>query len=165
MRRVIPALMVATLTLTACGGFRDSNFNPRNWFGRSTSVPVAVEERNALIPARSGIARPEVVYRGTRVDQVTDLAIERTPGGALVRATGVATRQGAYDVRLVPLGSPDNGVLSYELQVLYPRERTLQGPEQSRTVTVANALTDQQLDGVRTIRVIGARNERTSTRR
>lgn len=165
MRRVIPALLVATLTLSACGGFRESNFNPRNWFGGSRSEPVAADAKNALIPPKSGISRPDFVYQGQNVDQVTELALERIPGGAMIRASGVARRQGAYDVRLVPQGAPDAGVLTYDLQVLYPRNRTSQGPAQSRTVTVALALTDQQLDGVRTVRVVGLQNQQTSTRR
>lgn len=165
MRRVIPALMVAILTLSACGSWRDAGANPRNWFGRSTAAPVAVDAKDALLPKRSGLERAAPVYQGTRVDQIAALAVERVPGGALIRATGIATRQGAYDVRLIPLGAPDKGVLSYDLQVVYPRDRTLQGPEQSRRVTVALALTDQQLTGVRSIRVIGARNQQTVARR
>ncbi len=165
MRRVIPALLVATLTLSACGGFRDSSLNPRNWFGRSQSEPVATDAKNALIPPKSSLNRPELGYQGQPVDQVTALALERVPGGAVIRASGVARRQGAYDVRLIPMGKPEKGVLSYELQVLYPRDATLQGPAQSRTVTAALALTDQQLDGVRTVRVVGQQNQQTSTRR
>lgn len=165
MRRVIPALLVATLTLSACGGFRDSPVNPRNWFGGSKSGPVTPSAKDALIPPRSALARPEIGYQGTPVEQVAELSIERIPGGAMIRATGIANRQGAYDVRLVPQGAADKGVLSYELQALYPRNATEQGAEASRRVIVALALTDQELDGVRNIRVIGRQNQQTSTRR
>ncbi len=164
MRRMIPALMVATLTLTACGGFRDSAANPRNWFGRSTAAPVVPDARDALLPEKSALSRPEVGYQGQRVEQVSELSLERIPGGAMIRAAGIAERQGAYDVRLVPQGGPDKGVQTYEMQVQYPPRATSQGPAQTRVVTAALAMTEQQLEGVRTVRVVGLRNQRTSSR-
>ena len=163
MRRVIPALLVATLTLSGCGMVRDSWVNPMNWFGRSEAVPV--EGRNPLIPETNRLTgNKDRPYGGVPVEKITDVAVERVPGGALIRVTGVASRQGAWDVRLVARGAPEKGVLSYDLMAVYPSKTTLRGPEQARTVTAALRLTDQQLDGVRQIRALGETNARASRR-
>jgi hypothetical protein len=51
------------------------------------------------------------------------------------------------------------------LEALYPGNKTVRGAEQARTVTAALALTEQQMEGVKTIRVIGETNARSSSRR
>lgn len=165
MRRVIPALLVATLTLSGCGAVRDSWVNPMNWFGRSRAEAPPAEGVNPLIPQRSKMSRPVAVYGGVPVESISELTAERTPGGAMIRVTGVATREGAYDVRLIPLGAPEKGVLSYSLNVVYPNKKTDRAGAPARTVTAAIALTDQQLDGVKTIRVVGETNARSVKRR
>ena len=164
MRLVISALLASTITLTACGSVRDSRFNPFNWFGASRSEVVQTGTTNPLIPQKSPMMRrKEIPYQGQLIDQISDLVIERVTGGALIRATGMASVQGAYDVRLVASEEGvQKGVLSFELTTLLPAKPKRQGPEQSRRVTVAVFVTDQQLEGVRTIRVQGARNARTS---
>lgn len=194
MRFTPVALILAMLVLTACGGsLRDSRLNPANWFGRSTSVETEpgtvrtadgrVEEVNPLIGARKQsqlIASnrkvtnttgsifdrdKEEIYEGTLIDQVTDLAVERTSTGAIVRATGLTTRQGAYDVRLLPTGDgkPVDGVLTYEFLAMQPIN-TAQGPEHTRRIQAAQPLTSAELDEIRSIRVIAKRNTRSSTR-
>jgi len=194
MRFTPVALILARLVLTACGGgLRDSRLNPANWFGRSTSVETEpgtvrtadgqIEEVNPLIGARKQsqliasnrkVTHPTVrifdrdkdeVYLGPLIDQVTDLAVERTSTGAIVRATGVTSRQGAYDVRLIPLGEgkPVDGVLSYEFLAMQPIN-TAQGPEHTRRIQAAQPLTNIELEEIRSIRVIAKRNTRASTR-
>ena len=171
MRFSLLALTAAAMLLTACGGMRESRMNPANWFGRSTSTAVEpgmvvtadgqVEEVNPLIGERkqsqisskkarraqagaftSIFDREEGPYAGTLVDQVTDLNIERTATGAIVRVTGTSARQGAFDVRLVPTneGVPIDGVLTYELRALQPLN-TLQGPPRSRVIKAGAPLT------------------------
>ncbi|MEP1944260.1 MAG: hypothetical protein ABJJ03_14260, partial [Sulfitobacter sp.] len=101
MRISLTGLLVASLALGACGVVRDSALNPGNWFGRSTAEPIeAVADKpiNPLIPQTSSIfARQtddEKTYVGKPFDEIVDLTVERTIGGAIIRATGRADRQG-----------------------------------------------------------------------
>ena len=174
MRIPLSVLLVASLTLGACGAVRDSAFNPANWFGRSTSEAVTDSEGkpvNPLIPSSNGLfaglRAEEADYAGKPFDQITDLAVERVPGGAIIRATGLADRQGIYSVRLTPLTedeSPVNGVLTYRLEGVRPDANTPVGAPATREVTAARKVTDQILVGVRTIRVEGVRNARVARR-
>ncbi|GAB4296685.1 MAG: hypothetical protein Kow0058_13770 [Roseovarius sp.] len=193
MRFSLSALLIAAMLLSACGGFRESRLNPANWFGRSTSAPTEpgtvrtadgrVEEVNPLIGARkqsqliaanrkvrnnSGSIfdrSKDEVYLGTPVEQVTDLVVERTSTGAIVRASGLSSRQGAFDVRLVATGDgkPVDGVMSYELLAMQPIN-TAQGPANTRRIEAAVALSNAELEDIRTIRVIAKRNTRQTRR-
>ena len=171
MRRPLSALVIAATVLTACGTVRDSRLNPFNWFGGSREVAVEADAgpRNPLMPSRNRLlAREDEVYAGVPIDTVTGLEIERTLSGAILRATGVARQQGPYDVRLTPQqpdGVPVEGVLSYSFDVVYPRTPRPVGTERSRRVVAAVSLTHDELEGVRVIRVLGARNARESRRR
>ncbi|THD73501.1 hypothetical protein E7681_12485 [Thalassobius vesicularis] len=165
MRIPLSALLISTLVLAGCGS---SRWNPVNWFGGGRSEPVAVEGTNPLIPRKSGsiFRRGETPYTGQLVDKVTGLKVERVPGGAVVRVTGVARLQGQYDVKLISptKKKPEKGVLTFELRAELPAGRQAQGTEWTRTLTVATFLTDNELFGVGTIRVVGATNAMTSRR-
>lgn len=170
MRKSLAGLVILSMTLSACGGWRDSRVNPSNWFGNSRSEPVAenAAQTNPLIPENTSIFRRravEEVYEGTPVDQITALSVERTSSGAIIRVEGLTLRQGAYDVRLTSDtdGQPVNGVLELSLKALQPDD-TPQGPDRTRTVTVGRALSESDLAEITTIRVIGARNVMTSGR-
>ncbi|WP_375256927.1 hypothetical protein [Citreimonas sp.] len=163
MVRTVAGAVVAAMVLGGCAGLRESRVNPFNWFGRAEPVAVATdatEAANPLIPRRrASIFRCDepVVYAGQPVMRIEDLAVERRPGGAIVRATGVAERLGPWAVRLVPVADlPEAGVLSFELRArLQPAPV---GTELARTLTAAVDLSDQQLAGVTQIRVVGATN-------
>ena len=175
MRSLTLLLLVTTLTLSACS----TRLNPFNWFGRGQSEPVQVPreeaERNPLIPDQErvrlnlfGLRDADAEYPGGPIDQVSDLVIERVPGGAIIRATGLADYQGAFGVRLHPDNDdevPEDGVLTYRLEVIRPQGARVGGPERVRTVTAARHVTDNQLAGVSTIRVVGLRNAQSSRRR
>ncbi|WP_425098294.1 hypothetical protein [Tropicibacter sp. S64] len=167
MKRSLSVLVLSALVLTSCGSIRDSRFNPFNWFGRSTSQPVAAEGAvNPLIPRRRvSIFRdngPEV-YRGSLIGEVTELVINRRPGGAIIEATGITDRQGPFELRLVKVDAEsDADTLTYEFRALQLQRRV--GTELSRTYTAALFLTDQDLTGIREIRVKGLRNVRSSRR-
>ncbi len=172
MRKSLAGLVILSLTLSACGGWRDSRVNPSNWFGNSRSEPVAqpqsAAQTNPLIPEQTSLFRRRAVdevYEGTPVDQITALAVERTSSGAIIRVEGVTLRQGAYDVRLTSetQGEPVNGVLELTLAAVQP-DTTPQGPEQTRTVTIGRALSENDLSEITTVRVIGARNVMTTGR-
>jgi len=175
MRISISVLLAASLTLGACGVVRQSALNPVNWFGRSTSVAVAPTEDakpvNPLIPTKSGLfARSRArnaIYIGEPFDQITDLTVERISGGAIIRATGLADRQGIYSVQLTPANedeTPVDGVLTYRLEGIEPLANTAVGGPATREVTAARKVTSQMLRGVRSIRVEGVRNARVTRR-
>ena len=168
MKKTIGLLLIATLTLSACGRVRDSAINPFNWFGGSETVETTAEEVNPLIPQEreSLLRRPEAAYAGTLVADLTTLKIERVAGGAIIRVKGIASTQGAFDVRMEPENEdqePVKGVLTYTLLAVQP-PGFRQGPAQSREITAAVFRTDQELANVRTIRVVGA-NKTLQSRR
>ncbi|MCF3594372.1 hypothetical protein LZG00_10195 [Rhodobacteraceae bacterium LMO-12] len=165
MRKSLLALLVATMTLSACGSIRDSAVNPFNWFGRSRAEAAPQGTTNALIPKRSGIfaRRAPGPYAGIPVATIKDLAVDRAAGGAIIRVTGVAAQQGPYEVQLVKDEDAADGTLSYTLKALRTPTR-LVGPETSREVVAAQFVTDGDLAGIRTIRVNGAQNARSTSR-
>ena len=172
MRKTLTLLLAATLVLSACATVRDSRVNPFNWFGQSRSEPIAqAENTNPLIPRSGGLfsrgSAEEEVYVGRPFEQVTNLTIERVPGGAIVRATGLAARQGYYAVQLTPENEaeePEDGVLTYRLEGVRPPNRTAVGAQPTREVIAARRLSDQQLRGVRQIRVEGQLNAQVARR-
>lgn len=172
MHKSLTVLLMAGFVLTSCG-WSDSGVNPKNWFGSSKEVPADAEavEINPLIPQKrnSILSKKEVpVDIGVPIAQIAQLRIERTSSGAIIHATGIGAREGAYNARLVP-DDPDeiaeNGILSYTLRVYYPASTTALGTERTRRVDVARSLSNQTMDGVRSIRVSGTDNARESRRR
>lgn len=172
MRTLVTMMVISTLLLTACG--RDSRANPRNWFGSSKverpARTTADTTTNPLIPEKSNsIFRRRAdgeIYKGTPIHAVSDVTIEPSAGGAIVKATGIALRQGVFDVRLRPVnkGEPVDGVLTYTLEAVQP-VNTPQGPVQTRTVNAGQFVSTQTLDEVSAIRVIAASNSHLASRR
>lgn len=167
MRKSFGLLLVSTLVLTSCGSVRESRLNPFNWFGRAERVEVAEKEINPLIPQKreSIFDREEEEYAGTPVSIVNELHIERVSDGALIRVKATARAQGAFDVVLKPENDdelPVDGVLTYQILALQPAGA--QGTVRSREINVARFRTDQELAGVRTIRVIATENTLQSRR-
>ncbi|MCG6903970.1 MAG: hypothetical protein LJE68_14945 [Rhodobacter sp.] len=144
--RIILALMVVG-TLANCSRVAESRLNPFNWFGRS--------ERTQVVVASNPNADPRKL-----VAQIITLRVEKVPGGAIVRATGLPTRQGYYDGELLPVVAENapEGVLSYEFRISPPLEQTRVSTQQSREVVVALFVSEQSLAGVRQIRVSAASN-------
>ncbi len=158
MKKPLIAALVAVLVVGACG---KSRLNPLNWFGPSERVAVnkpAVDPQTG-VPLAKPDARPLVA-------QVTALAVERTAGGAILRATGLPPRQGYWDAALLPEtdGQPVKGVLSFRFVILPPTSPSGVSTPQSREVVVARRLSDAQLQGVRAITVIGEQDTRTVRR-
>lgn len=167
MKRAVGVLILSALVLTSCGTIRDSRLNPLNWFGRGVSEAVAVDgEVNPLIPRRRASifrAEQDSAYTGQPIGQVAELLVERRPGGAVIRATGVADRQGPWEVRLVKdEAASDGDTLTYVMRA-YQQPGGV-GSDLSRTVTAAVWVTDADLLGIRTVRVVGARNAQVSRR-
>lgn len=169
MVRTVTLLVAASLVLASCGVIRDSRLNPFNWFGRSSEVPVqqSGEEVNPLIPERSlllgGSRNNADIDLTTPIAEITALRVERVPGGAIIRVEGRDTRQGAFNVEIVPANEeelPTDGVLLYTLERQLPIAAQPVGPAQTREVVAARHVTDQTLIGVRRIRVEAAQNAR-----
>jgi hypothetical protein len=173
MRNLPSALLVASLVLAGCGAVSESRFNPFNWFGRGQVEPVQAEAVNPLIPQGGGglfanrrAAAPRPADAPLAA-QVTDLSVERIAGGALIRATALSDSVGAFRVALVPVndGRPVNGELIYELRAFTAPAGSVPMPPRARSHVAAVRVTDQDLAGVRSIRVQADRNAATSARR
>lgn len=171
MRSFAILLVVSSLLLSACSGWRDSRINPTNWFGKSRSQPVSApspENTNPLIPERVGIFRKDKreVYAGTLLSEVTDVVVERTSTGGIVRVTGQSRLQGAHDIRLTSDtdGEPVDGVLTFSLKALQPNDQGV-GSKAARTVRVGRYVSSDVLAQTTTIRVIAERNVRTTRRK
>ncbi len=166
--------MVSSVLVTSCGRVADSRLNPFNWFGRAEAVEVkkegAEKEINPLIPQkRESIfeRRAADAYAGTAVLLVKDVKVERVSGGVIIRVLGAAQTQGAFETRLTPENDdelPVDGVLTYRLEAIQPVGYR-QGPERSREINIARFRTDQDLTGVRTIRIVGDGNAMQVRRR
>ncbi|MGR3614831.1 MAG: hypothetical protein ACU0BB_02165 [Paracoccaceae bacterium] len=177
MRTTVTLLAASSLILAGCGGWGTSRLNPTNWFGSSTSAPVeqSVDANvNPLIPDTEsrislfGDRDTDTTAESPLVETVTELNIERTPSGAIIRATGVAFRQGAYGAFLRPIEpseDSDSSVLAFDFTVIYPENGTPVGSEQSRSIQVARTISLQDLNGVSTVRIVANQNTRESRRR
>lgn len=161
MTRPLITLLITAFLVTGCARISESRFNPFNWFGGSSEEQV-IERRTTdnLVPANR---RAVTVDQRALMESVTTLAVERIPGGALVRATGIAPRQGFFNADLVPIDTA-GGQLTLAFRAQGPQEFTETGSARSREITSARFFTDQELAGIRAIRVEAATNARVSRR-
>ncbi|WP_245875317.1 hypothetical protein [Tabrizicola aquatica] len=152
MSLVRPVLLLTLCaTLAGCGGFRDSRLNPFNWFGRS-------EPRETIVlPEQVRDQRP-------LVETVVSLVVEPMPGGAIVRARGLAPTQGFWAAELVAAETDQQGVLVYEFRILPPTGPADVNTPRSREIDVAVFVSDYKLDQVGEIVVQGATNARSARR-
>lgn len=171
MRKPVTLLILATVILTGCATISSSRLNPLNWFGSSAPDPAAVtvaeSDVNPLIPRRGfsifRSGQPEA-FAGRPIANITELLVERRPGGAIIRATGQANRAGPFDVRLVgDEAASDPSTLVFDLKALQQAGPRNVGPR-ARQVTAGRYISDQDLGGIRTITVRGANNARTTRR-
>lgn len=157
MKRIVMVTLVVTLAVAGCGRIRDSRLNPFNWFGGSRSEPR--EQVSALEAGMVRKADPRQM-----VAQVTALAIDRTPNGAIVQAAGLPPTQGYWDAALVADSDPVDGVLTYRLVVAQPKTPRPASTPQSREVTAAVFLSNAKLAEISKIVVQGVQNSRVSSR-
>jgi hypothetical protein len=155
MNRSALAALTALILLAGCGGLNWSALNPFGWFRSSEEVSITPEGGYGAVRDN----RPLVA-------QVTEMAVEPFPGGAIVRAVGLPPTQGWWDAELIPEdeGRAVDGVISFRFVVAAPRTATREGTPMSREVTAGYYLSDFKLQGVRQIIVVGANNARTSRR-
>ena len=152
------------LTLAACSGGGSfgsggsaSGLNPFNWFGGGQRAA----RRNSLEPRRGYNSTPE--YRQL-ADQITDLSVERSSVGTVITATALMPTQGWFNAELVRIEEANEDEVIFEFRVEAPLSAKAVGPARSREITAGGFLSVQDLAGRRTIRVIGARNNRSARR-
>ena len=151
MKTPIATVLISTLLLTGCA----TKLNPFNWFKGSRE-----EKRIAQV------APGHVVDHRGLVDQVISLQIEKTNSGAIIHVVGLPPSQGYWDGSLVADNDekPIKGVLTYQFRIEQPYEFKRTSTPQSREVVVGHFISNRRLEGVKSIRVLGARNVRTSRR-
>lgn len=153
MRKAVLAGLTAAMVVGGCASVRESRFNPLNWFGRSSEARAVAQAAATIDGGRVQVA------------QVTELFVEPTTGGAIIRAKGVPPTQGWYMAELIREDAANEGEIVYRFVVKQPQGDPRQGTPFSREITVATFVSSFQLEGVRTITVTGAQNARSTRRR
>lgn len=154
MPRTVAFLMVLSLTLAACGGFRDSRVNPRNWFGGGSSSEPTLGPSRSLEDSRP------------LVPQVSSLSVERSSSGAIVRAEAVMPTAGYFRPALIAEngGRPRDGVITYRFVAEPPVEPVSVNAPVARTISAAATLSVFDLELIREVVVVGAQNTRRTRR-
>jgi hypothetical protein len=151
MRAMISLTLILMLGLSGCAKVEASKFNPLNWFGRAQpaeALPLFVAPTDDRV----------------LVAQVLTLSVDKNPGGAIVRATGLPPSQGWWNAELVEVDQEDVTKIVLEFRLFPPVTPAPSGTQASREITVATSLSNVRLDGVRSITVQGQTNA-LSTRR
>lgn len=166
MRIMLTSALVATTLLTACGGGSGSAGSGLFGFGKARRAAQNASTGNALIPEQSAFRRKKTdIYEGVPVQRLVEARLERVPGGAILRAKGISATLGAYDVRLVPNEVQDNArTLSYTLKAEYSKRSRPPAPQTGRELVTGVFLSDDDLLGIRNIRVSAAQNSKTLRR-
>jgi hypothetical protein len=173
MRISIAVLLITGITLSGCSSWQGSKANPSNWFSKSKSTDASgvasAEQLNPLIPENTDtglFSKSSDLAEdfSLPVASITELRIEKTPTGAILYTSGLASRQGAYDVRLRRNEDTESSTLEYSFRAVYPETATPVGSENTRTLRVAVSLTHQELAGVKLIRVSSDSNARETRR-
>lgn len=142
-------VITAILSLAAC----ESRINPLNWFGG---------EREQRITVNPDAAASLVDEDGrTLASEITQLSVEQTTSGAIVRATGVTPAQGYFDAELVLVERTETSIV-FEFRVAAPLDAGTAGLQ---TISVGAEVTVAELAGVRSITVISQSNRRSVGRR
>jgi len=151
------------LTLSGCARVAESRLNLFNWFASSQPAAVATvdpADRRPLVPEGR---RTLIIDNRPLIQSISTMSVDRAPGGALVRATGIAPAQGFFNAQLVPQGI-DNGVLTLDFRAQAPTGFEGVGTDRSRQITAAYVIDAGQLAQVRSVRVQAASNARVSGR-
>jgi hypothetical protein len=149
-----PILILAFCGLLAgCEGSGTSNLNPFNWFGGGPQVETAL--------APDGLpADPRPL-----IDQVTEVVLDRAPGGVIVRATGLPPTLGYWNAALVPidreLRPDDNGDIAIDFRALPPVPAQPAGSPAARQIVTGYFLSEQTLRNARSVTVRAERNARS----
>lgn len=155
MKATLPILLSATIALTGCERISNSSFNPLNWFGSvepAAPVDATTGELLPLTPANAD----SVIDARTLAGTIVSMSVERTPDGAIVRATGTTTAPSQFNAQLVPIDA-SGGRLTLAMRFETPQSVTSAAVE-PRQITAAYVVDNAVLAGIRTIQVQGANN-------
>lgn len=155
MKTTLPVLVVLGLGLAGCERISSSSFNPLNWFGSSENV-APVTETGELRPLTPAGSRTEVIDARSLAGSIVGMTIERTPDGAIVRATGTSTAPGQFNAQLVPAETA-NGTLTLTMRLENPANQAGKRVEPQQ-ITAAYLLSNEDLAGLRIIQVQSASN-------
>ncbi len=161
MKATLPLILCASVTLMGCERISSSRLNPLNWFGEAQSTAPIDPTTGTIAPLTPSGGNVVEIDARTLVGTVTALTIERTPDGAIVRATGATTAAGQFNAELVPI-STDGRTLSLAFRVETPATAAVAG--QPRQITAAYLIGNEALSAIRTIRVQGTSNALTRSR-
>lgn len=151
-RSTLALLCVGSLGLAGCGMFGSlSSVNP---FDGPAPVATPTGPIDPLVPERKVT---QVVDQRAPAASITGVQRDRTEGGVIVTAFGLAARPGAFNAELRFEGRSGT-TLRYSLVMQYPQQATGSGRP---SVTAATFIPDAQLDGVRSIVVQGQSGSRS----
>jgi 1-aminocyclopropane-1-carboxylate deaminase/D-cysteine desulfhydrase-like pyridoxal-dependent ACC family enzyme len=161
MRTTLILALATTVAISGCARVAESQFNPLNWFGTSQTTATPVDADGNRIPLVQAGGAQEIDAR-VLIDSVESMVVQQTSFGAIVRATGTAATQGAYNAELVPVRA-DAGTLTLAFRV-EAVTGTAQGGTLSRRIVAAKTFSQGELAGVSRIAVQGQRNAQVSSR-
>lgn len=141
------------LGLSACSDGSASSLYPSSWFGGSDQPPESLAPRGGY---GAGVDRRPLVQ------QVSNVSLDRTAYGVILRATAVTPNQGYFDVDLVAVPNPGAGQLVFDLRAWPPATLTPPGTQSQRQIVTATFISTQSLRGIRQIRVVSATNNLTA---
>lgn len=153
MRKGVLATMAAVMVVSGCATVRESRVNPLNWFGRSEAAAPVAGQSGAKVDDRLQIA------------EITELSLEQTNAGAILKVTGLPPTQGWYKAQLVLEPIQTEGELVYRFYLEKPAEAERVGTPHSRKITAALFLNEFRLAEISTITVTGMTNSRSIRRR
>lgn len=174
MRILLCGVLLSSIALSGCSWFGGGKSKATPVQTGSTTVNPLInpDKKSDLQPAKNtatikktGLFKKKVTvvpYQGIPVAQIKSVELNDTAGGAILLATGLPTQQGSFDVRLIRENA-EPGVLHYTLSAVQPAT-TQQGTQRSREIQAALFLSNQDLQGVNTIRVSGTANSMTARR-
>lgn len=159
MIRPLTLLLVASVAVSGCSRISNSKINPMNWFGSKSETAVVYEQGQApaLVPANGS----DTFDARELIDTISVVDLARTPSGAILRATGVAATQGAFNAELVLVGT-EGTTATYEFRVEAAPGLQVQGASATREITAAEVITALELKSLRTFVVKGARNSKSA---
>ncbi|RRH75168.1 hypothetical protein [Falsigemmobacter faecalis] len=156
MRSGMVMAMAAVMVVAGCATVRDSRVNPFNWFGSARATAGA--------PASEGAALTSRPDGRVLVAQVSALHLERSSGGAILRAVGLPATQGWYQAGLTLSPESTDETLVYDFVLTAPVAVNRAGSAPSREIQVATFFSDMALERIRSVTVRGATNGLTTRR-
>lgn len=173
MRNVLLPLVISG-ALAGCGTLTGSANSSAGSFGSGGSSASAGSSGSGSFGTprnepQQVVDKRTVAADGRRLIAVLkDARLERTRDGAIIRATGVADRQGYYDAVLFSptrMQPDETGTLLLEFRAREPQFPTPVSTEWSRTITVGAFVSNPRLAKIRRIVVAGRSGQVALTRR